>query len=388
MLRVSLNPELLLWARERAGLDQAALVTRFKKLPEWEDGRLKPTLKQLERYARAVHVPLGCLFLKSPPKESLPITDFRTIGGAVVQRPSPNLLDTIYACQERQDWYQDYAKISGFDELEFVGSANLASAPTSVAEEMRKETGFDLETRKNFRTWSESLRQLMKKVDQIGVLIMVNGVVNNNTQRKLSLAEFRGFALSDRYAPLIFVNGQDSKSAQIFTLAHELAHIWLGSTGLSNNSVEPIRHTRTEEVWCNSVAAEFLVPMKDFQSQLDQKESLEEALDRLARRFKVSTLVVLRRLYDADWIDQDIFRATLKQQLGRLQELSLRRSSGGNFYHTNIARVGERFARALISNTLEGFTLYKDAYRMLGVRKAQTFKGLVQKVGLENWHNI
>ncbi len=97
MTRIAVNPELISWARERSGLAQEDLFGKFKKLPEWEDGETQPTLKQVEAFARAVHVPVGYLFLSEPPDESMPIPDFRTFAGEAVTRPSPNLLDTIYA---------------------------------------------------------------------------------------------------------------------------------------------------------------------------------------------------------------------------------------------------------------------------------------------------
>ena len=110
MIRVDVKPEMLRWARERAGLDQNDLSRKFQKLDEWETGTAQPTLKQLEAFARAVHVPTGYLFLGSPPHEPVPIPDFRTVAGRNLTRPSPNLLDTIYACQERQSWYREYAR--------------------------------------------------------------------------------------------------------------------------------------------------------------------------------------------------------------------------------------------------------------------------------------
>ena len=104
MMRVAVNPDLLRWARERAGVVAAGeLTTRFPKLEEWEGGTARPTLNQLEAFARAAHVPIGYLFLPEPPEEPLPIPDFRTVDGRGVRRPSPSLLDMIYACQERRE---------------------------------------------------------------------------------------------------------------------------------------------------------------------------------------------------------------------------------------------------------------------------------------------
>lgn len=152
MIRVPVNPELLRWALERAGVAQEELLAKFKRLPEWEDGRTSPTLKQAEAFARALHVPVGYLFLSKPPEEVLPIPDFRTFAGQEITRPSPNLLDTIYACPERQCWYRDFARIVGEPDLGFVGSVSTEASPESVAAQMRKTLGFDLAVRRQCPT--------------------------------------------------------------------------------------------------------------------------------------------------------------------------------------------------------------------------------------------
>ena len=382
MTRVNIDKKLLSWARERAGLEQDALIGRFKKLPEWEAGDIQPTLKQAEAFARAVHVPIGYLFLTEPPEESIPIPDFRTFAGQPMLRPSPNLLDTIYTCQERQSWYRDFARITQTPELEFVGSATVDLSPEEVATRMRSTLGFDLNARQDCQTWTDALRLFIRQADKIGVLVMFSGVVMSNTHRRLDPTEFRGFALSDPLAPLIFINGADTKAAQIFTLAHELAHLWLGNSALSNIEAAPRQGFQQEEVWCNAVAAELLVPIASLRTELRAGEMLSDTLPRLARKFKVSTLVILRRLLDAGQLDRPSFEAAWDQECKRLREIAQRGSSGGDFYRTTIARVSPRFARALIISTLEGQTLYRDAFRMLGISKTKTFNNLGREAGV------
>ena len=381
MTRVAINRELLRWARERAGLAQDELIRRFKRLPEWETGETQPTLKQVEDFARAVHVPVGYLFLTKPPEEVVPIPDFRTFAGEDVRRPSPNLLDTIYICQERQSWYRDFVRITRQAERSFVGSATIAMRPEEVATRMRNALGFNLSARRECGTWTDALRLFILQAERVGVLVMVSGVVMNNNHRRLDPAEFRGFALSDPLAPLIFINGADTKAAQMFTLAHELAHLWLGASALSNIGTTPRQGFRREEIWCNAVAAELLVPLAALRAELRDKELLDDTLSRLARTFKVSTLVVLRRLLDADRLDRSSFNAAWEQERKRLQKFS-KSGSGGNFYHTTITRVSRRFTRALVVSTLEGHTLYRDAFRMLGISKTETFHNLGREVGV------
>ena len=382
MTRIPVNPELLRWARERSGLAQEDLATKFKKLPDWEDGEAQPTLKQVEAFARAVHVPVGYLFLTEPPEEPVPIPDFRTLTGQPVTRPSPNLLDTIYICQERQSWYREFARVAWQPALGFVGSVTIDAPPETVAARMREALGFDLVARRECPTWTEALRMFIRQADDAGVLVMVSGVVMSNTHRRLDSGEFRGFALSDPFAPLVFVNGADAKAAQMFTLAHELAHLWLGDSALSNIGAAPTPGFRREEVWCNAVAAELLVPLAALRNELRRDESLPHALSRLARAFKVSNLVILRRLFDANWLDRARFDAAWAEEGARLRTLAQRGSDGGDFYRTTLSRVSRRFARALVVSTLEGQTLYRDAFRMLGVSKTETFNNIGREVGM------
>lgn len=377
MTRVPVNPKLLQWACERSGIAQEYLVAKFKKLPEWESGERQPTLKQVEAFAHAVHVPVGYLFLTKPPEEPVPIPDFRTFAGQAVTRPSPNLLDTVYTCQERQSWYRDFVRVAGAPELAFVGSATVETPPETVAVEMRETLGFDLAARRNCPTWTDALRLFIQQADKAGILVMVSGVVMSNNRRRLDPEEFRGFALSDSLAPLIFVNGADTKAAQMFTLAHELAHLWLGASALSNIGTAPQPGFRREEVWCNAVAAELLVPL----AALHVDELCNDDLPRLARTFKVSTLVILRRLLDAGRIDRPSFDIAWAEEVKRLRHLA-RGGSGGDFYRTTLSRVSRRFARAVVASTLEGQTLYRDAYRMLGVSKTETFNNLRREVGM------
>lgn len=118
--RVKVKREMMVWARERAGLETAELEHRFPKISAWETEEIQPTIKQLEDFARAVHVPFGYLLLPEPPEEPLPIPDFRTMDGHAIRRPSPELLDMVYACQERQGWYKEFSLTTRQPESEFV----------------------------------------------------------------------------------------------------------------------------------------------------------------------------------------------------------------------------------------------------------------------------
>ena len=382
MIRAPINPSLIAWARKRARRELADLADRFPKLAEWEAGETLPTFKQAGAFARAVHVPIGYLFLPEPPKELLPIADFRTMAGKPVQ-PSPNLLDMLHTVQDRQDWYREFVLAAGQPKVKFVDSLTIDTPVRAAAADMAKKLGFDLDTRRaDCRTWEEALRLFINRADQAGVLVMVSGVVLSNNHRRLNPKEFRGFALVDDYAPLVFINGADTKAGQIFTLAHELAHLWLGASALSNVDAKPIKRHRPEEVWCNAVAAELLVPLDEVQKEIQSGEVLGTTLKRLTQRFRVSRLVILRRLLDAGELDRAGFDAAWESELERLAQFALNKAGGGNFYRTTLVRVSHRFARALVESTLEGRTPYRDAFRMLGVKKTETFHNIGREVGI------
>ncbi|HUY55246.1 MAG TPA: ImmA/IrrE family metallo-endopeptidase [Candidatus Nanopelagicaceae bacterium] len=379
-VRVSVPERLFAWARERSGVAAENLLAKFPDLDAWEQGSKLPTLKQLERFATATHTPLGYLFLAEPPQESLPLPDFRTIRDIEVGHASPDLLETVYICQQRQEWYRDFARLHQEPSVPFVGTLTTANEVVGAASTMRSTLSFEPAERGT--SWGEAFRLLIEAAERQGVLVMVNGVVGSNTHRKLDPAEFRGFALADNLAPLIFVNGADTTAAKIFTLAHELAHVWLGQSAVSDADGAASLGNEAER-WCNEVAAEFLMPGESLRDLVVDPQALTPDLDRLAREFKVSTLVVLRRIFDVGYLTPPQFRAAYAAERERVLSLMEERvSTGGSFYNTQPIRVSKRFARALLESTLEGQTLYREAFRMLGFKKQATFDELVHRPGV------
>jgi Zn-dependent peptidase ImmA (M78 family) len=372
MTTVAASVPVLRWAAQRAHLRDEDLDRRFPKWSLWLSSQAQPTLRQLEDFARLTHTAIGYFFLPRPPALLLPVPDFRTLRDETLSVPSSDLLDTIYLCQQRQDWYRDHARLHGLPKLTFVGSADLHDGHEAVAQQMRDALGISIEERCRLPTWTNALRQLIVKAEDAGILLMGSSIVGSNTHRKLDVGEFRGFALADELAPLIFLNGSDSKAAQMFTLAHELAHLWLGASGVSDTQAGRVPEQHTER-WCNQVAAELLMPLQTL-CKAHQPDILVPAeIQRLAREFKVSTLVALRRLFDAGFIDQATLWQHYRDEQTRLRQLAQRGRGGGDFYNTLGARVSKRFACAVVSSTLEGQTLFQDAFRMLGVRKTATF---------------
>ena len=376
MNTVSINKELIIWARERAGLEVDDLIKIFPRFPEWEEGKSLPTLNQLEKLARKVYAPLGYFFLPKPPEEKLPIPDFRSVQDEPVIDPSPNLLETIFLMQRRQAWYREFIIEEGSTPLAFVGSCTLRDEPFLVATKMREVLGLTTGWANAVQKWSEAFTSLWMRAEHRGVLIVCNGIVGNNTSRALDVNEFRGFVLPDAYAPLVFINNADAKAAQMFTLAHELAHIWIGSAGVLN--FRDMNPTDNEtELFCNAVAAEFLVPRAEFSAIWAHERSLYT----LAAYFKVSPLVVARRALDLGFVSKSEFFAFYKKYMAHVSA-SKAVKKGGNFYSVCDYRIGRPFASAVGRATQSGRMLYRDAYNLTGLQ-GPTFDKYIQKVNRE-----
>ena len=352
MMRLLINPELIHWARERSGKTEKDLVTKFKKLPEWESGETKPTLKQLEAFARKVHVPLGYLFLREPPEERLPIADFRTVANMARTKASPDLIDTLYAMLRRQAWLREHLVENDVEPLAFAASAKLTDDPDAVGCQIRSTLGLDDGWAVGVSTWQKAVNELRRKIDQFGVMAVINGGVGNNPHRRLNVSEFRGFALTDRYSPLIFVNGTDAKSAQMFTLAHELAHIWLGEGELSGFDHLLPGGTKVEE-WCNRAAAEFLVPSSELRKRWLHVRRKQRPFEALGRSFKVSPVVAARRALDLRLVDRSAFIEFYEHYVSQ-ERLSGAKPSRTKFYNTQNAHVGQLFATHVIRAAMEG----------------------------------
>jgi len=384
-MNLSLTPKVLRWARERAGLDQSTLAKKVtgkptaERVKQWErTGTL--TFAQVRKLAHATHTPEGFLYLNEPPDDRLPIPDFRTVGDGSVRRPSPDLLDTVYMMQRRQTWMRDFLIEEGESNFKFVGSATLNSNPQRVASEMRKTLGVVGGWANEESTWTDALMHLRQKIEAAGILIVINGVVGNNNHRKLDPEEFQGFVLSDKYAPLVFINGADFKAAQMFTIAHEVAHLWINREGVSNFEAMQPPPIRVEQ-WCNQVAAEFLVPAAELPEAWDHAEQSKDPYQALAARFKVSTIVVARRVLDLGIISKKQFLQFYdRYQKDERRKKETQKNKGGDFWNTQNVRVGQRFGSAVVRAAKEGRLLYREAYQLTGLR-GKSFDRFAENLG-------
>jgi Zn-dependent peptidase ImmA (M78 family) len=372
---VTINPKLIRWAVERSGVPLDDLVAAFPRLPAWETGEKQPTLKQLEAFARRTMTPYGYLFLSEPPVEALSVPDFRTMTDKAPTRPSPNLLDTLHAMQRRQQWMHDYLIEEGNEGLPFVGSARPGEPVSALAGRIRTTLALDGDWAERCADWEDGLRTLRAAAETAGILVAASGVVGLNTKRKLDPEEFRGFVLADAYAPLVFINAADSKSAQMFTLAHELVHVWIGRGGIFN-LIGTMPADDDTEKYCNQVAAEFLIPGDQLSARWKEVAGTENPFKTIARWFKVSPVAAARRALDLGLIGPEQFFAFYhrdqKEWLRRKAEEKKEKKGGPNFYVVQDVRLGRRFASAVVRAARTGRLLYRDAYELTDLR-GETF---------------
>ncbi|MBU1370067.1 MAG: ImmA/IrrE family metallo-endopeptidase, partial [Bacteroidetes bacterium] len=259
---VNVNNNMLTWAITRAGYDMPAFAEKFPKILEWLEGQKKPTVKQLEAFSKKVYLPFGYLFLPQPPQERLPIPFFRTNGNQVDQI-SINVYDAILLLQQRQDWLKNYLIDNDFQPLSYVGKFRNNNNVNAIVADMRQTLQLPENWASQFKNWQEAQDHLIIHIEDKGIITTFNGIVENNTHRPIPVDECRGFVLVDEYAPFMFVNNSDFKSAQMFTIVHELAHIWTGhSAGFDFRRLQPA--SDPIEILCDKVAAEFLVPAFEF----------------------------------------------------------------------------------------------------------------------------
>ena len=381
--KITLQPDVLRWARQRTGLSEDELAKKMQVKPErvqqWElSGEI--SVSQVRKLAQHTYTPEGYLYLDQPADDSLPIADFRTVGDHPLARPSANLLDTIYQMQRRQDWMREELLIDEADALEFVGAFRDNTDLEDVADGMREALTLEPDWASGNSTWDAALRFLRNRIEEVGVLVFINGIVGNNTHRKLDPDEFRGFALVDEYAPLIFINNADYTSAQMFTIAHELAHIFVGAEGVSNfEALLPSGHA-TESL-CNNVAAEFLVPHAVLEELWETIEKDEEAYQKIARKFKVSVIVAARRTFDLGLINREAYFEFYDKYLVDERRQKERRAGGGDFWNNQNVRLGKRFSAAVARAVKEGRLLHREAYRLTDLR-GDSFESMPSKMGI------
>ena len=394
MTIANVNPQIITWARERAGLSVEELAEQFSRLGapdilDWESGRSRPTMAQAENLAGKLRIPFLILFKSSPPDINLQIPDLRTMAGRRITSMSPNFFDVVTDSLLKQRWYKARLLEEGVQPLEFCGAFSLASGVKTVAKDITNRLSLEREIRNEIKDWEGLLSHVAKAAESIGIVVIRNGQVRFATQRPLDPHEFRGFALSDPIAPLVFVNTKDAPPARIFTLVHELVHIWIDKTGISNTDPRMnIRSVPNEiERFCNAVAAEVLMPEEEFRAAWIEEETVFSNLARISRYFRVSIMAAVIRARDAEIIPYVLANRLIDAEYDKVEKDSHLQEGdedeGGPTFWT---MFGPKSSRLLLSRVVRGLkdrkVTYLDAASLLGV-KLRTLDSYLTKMSVK-----
>jgi Zn-dependent peptidase ImmA (M78 family) len=384
----NVNPEILRWARETAGveLEEAARKiqlrdsgkgTAVERLEALERGEEAPTRAMLGRMAKAYRRPLVVFYLSDPPPRGDRGEDFRSLPVEPPEDEEAHLDTLLRRVKARQRLLR--AVLEDEDEAEplpFVGSMTMGRGVVGVAESIRTALGVSAGELRRQPGVTEAFALLRDRTEEAGVFVLLIGDLGSH-HTALDPEVFRGFALADPVAPFVVINARDSRAAWSFTLLHELAHLWLGQTGVSGGPPES-----GIEQFCNDVASRFLVSPEEVARVAARVrepggDGTAAVLGRFAREWKVSRSLLAYRLYREGHITRPAwrtldkrFRETWYEDQQRSREEARKREGGPDYYVVRRHRLGptliELTARMLASGALST----TRAGRILDVRPA------------------
>lgn len=357
--RIEISSQRYRWALHRAGLTEDSYMNSHPKsdLRLWLLDEKRPTAKQLEDFAKSVNIPLGYLFLDEIPQEKIPFPVFRGNAGRY-DHFDLNVYDTVSAVEQRQSWLEDYLIENDIDTCQLIGIVTHKTSVQEAVERLRRVLNLEPRWAFSLTTPDAAVSKMTEMMEYAGIFVAFNGVVGNNTHRPIRVSECRGFALVNKIAPYVFVNSQDAKSAQLFTLVHETAHLMLGVSAGHAEALFPADDL--DERYCDMVAAEFLVPAAVL------REIWNGNFKHMSRRFKVSELVVARRAHELGLISDAVYREFWQEYQNR--PIVVKNSSaGGSFYMTSVKRIGHLFALHVRNAVNSRQLSYTQAYRLTGL---------------------
>lgn len=332
--RIAIEKDIILWAIRVSDKTIEDARDKFTKFDEWLEGELDPTFNQVKSLSNFTRVPFGYFFLKEPPEEEIDLLEFRTIDSEYIDQPSRELIDTINEMKYRQEWMRDYLIQQNYPKNKMVGSLNrnnidsITEAATFILNQL--DLPYDWKKKKR----RASYNYLKQITSDHGIMVMQNGVVKNNNYRKLNLNEFRAFTMIDEYAPLIFINNNDTMNGKTFSLLHELVHIFIGQNSFYNENI-PTRKNKyknEDEIFSNAIAAEILLPKNEYYE---------------------SVRINMRR--------------------------KNREKSGGDFHNTQLSRIDDNFIYALSNGLDRGYANFTDIYKLTGLSR-KNYKKMEEKL--------
>jgi Zn-dependent peptidase ImmA (M78 family) len=311
--------------------------------------------------------------MEKPPDVSLPLPDLRRVRGEELRPPSPEFFDVLNDCLVRQQWYRDYQIREKRPGLALVGKFRFGDDIFEVANDISATLHINDELRSSCETWQSFLTQLIEAVEDAGILVMVSSVVRHATRRSLSVNEFRGFTSADRLAPLIFLNSRDARAALIFTLAHELAHVWIAASGISSpdprrrwtDFIDPV------EPYCNAVAAELLVPEENFHRAWEGRGTPQEKITQISSFHRVSKMVTIIRARELGALPYGEAGRLIDAEYQRFREereKQKEKEGGPAFWTLFPSRNSTHLTTAVLGDLDRGRILFRDAADLLGVK--------------------
>lgn len=380
-VNVNIQPAVINWALSQTKEEQLG-TKLMENIKRWLDGSKTPTFNQIEDFSRKANIPLGYFFLQTPPVEEIKLLEYRTVDSIELANPSRNLIDTIHEMENVQEWMKDYRQDADFDTLAIVGSLKGKTDAKAIANQIRYDLEMPLDWYKNKGTISEAFNYVRGLLEYSGVLVMLSGIVGKNTHRALSIDEFRAFAMVDDWAPLIFINSADSEGAKLFSLFHEVAHIWIGENDLYNDR-RNCKNVKDIEILCNAVASELMVPHDAFLEvwKNNTTADLNQKINEIAKIFKCGATVIARKALDNKKINQEMYDEIVEEAIEAYRIMKENKESGGgNYYNTMGSRLDSCFVKALCCSIQSGRTSYSEAYRLTNTSR-KTFSEIAGRLG-------
>ena len=376
------TPSVIKWAREKSHypLYTAAKKTGVPadKLKEWEQGTSLPSLAQAKKMSQVYRRPLAAFYLPHPPRDFPLLKDFRTVEGKAPEY-NPPLVFLMRHIQERQAWLSQYLQEQGYNKLPFIGSLSVKSSAKTAAQniintlwENKKQYSEVVDSTRNAGTL---LSRWINQCERKGIFICRTSHLNS--RNPVPVKEARGFVISDPYAPFVFINSKDSDSAKLFTLLHELAHLWLGSSGVPDHFLTSYKNNT--EAFCNQTAAEVLMPHQQIKtfpkiSHFTTQE-LKGFINTQCKKLKVSSLALLVRLKSLSLVKFHVFERLKKEcikdteQYRKAQEKKMKESKGGpSASLLKIYANGESFTKIVFFSYKEGVLTGREASSLLDMK--------------------
>lgn len=363
------NPGLLSWARKSANfrIDEAAKRAGIEEsqLQDWENGVSKPTIRQAERLADTYGRPLAAFYLAEIPKDFQVLRDFRRVSGADAGGYSADLVLLIRELQGRQDWAIGALQDAEGQRLPFVGKFSLDHDPQRVAASIRAALALSVSDQLKAKSLNEALNMWVEAAEDAGVFVS-----QTSYHGRVAIEDARAFVLVDKFAPFVWLNAKDTLGARIFSLAHELAHLWIGRSGVSGTAApKPSTEEGRIEVFCNAVAARVVLPtdlLEDLGKRRGDFESTAEWIEWGARFARISRDVVARSSLEHHWISKNEYAQLHKAYL--LEASTKSESGGGNYYINHSRSVGRMFVRLVADRYSRQRITGPETSRLLNVK--------------------